>query len=81
LFCDATSELTALSLLKHWTWPVVALDMSWGCFVTALSSTVGLTIANWLAPGFDGHRQKGTPKASLFALPVRRYFGCGTIRI
>jgi uncharacterized membrane protein len=50
LFCYATFELTALSLLKHWTWPVVALDMSWGCFVTALSSTLGLIIANWLAP-------------------------------
>src|ERR1700709_463402 len=23
LFCYATFELTALSLLKHWTWPVV----------------------------------------------------------
>ena len=50
LFCYATFELTALSLFKHWTWPVVALDMSWGCFVTALSSTLGLMIANWLAP-------------------------------
>jgi uncharacterized membrane protein len=50
LFCYATFELTALSLLKHWTWPVVALDMSWGCVVTALSSTLGLMIANWLAP-------------------------------
>ena len=50
LFCYATFELTALSLLKHWTWPVVALDMSWGCFVTALSSTLGLMIANCLAP-------------------------------
>lgn len=50
LFCYATFELTALSMLKHWTWPVVALDMSWGCFVTALSSTLGLMIANWLAP-------------------------------
>jgi uncharacterized membrane protein len=50
LFCYATFELTALSLLKHWTWPVVALDMSWGCLVTALSSTLGLMIANWLAP-------------------------------
>ena len=50
LFCYATFELTAWSLLKHWTWPVVALDMSWGCFVTALSSTLGLMIANWLAP-------------------------------
>jgi uncharacterized membrane protein len=49
-FCYATFELTSLSLLKHWTWPVVLLDMSWGTFVTALSSTVGLLIANWIAP-------------------------------
>ena len=50
LFCYATFELTSLSLLKHWTWPVVAVDVSWGMFVTALSSTAGLLIANWLAP-------------------------------
>ena len=49
-FCYATFELTSLSLLKHWTWPVVMLDVSWGTFVTALSSTAGLSIANWLAP-------------------------------
>jgi uncharacterized membrane protein len=50
LFCYATFELTSLSLLKHWTWPVVMVDVSWGSFVTAVSSTVGLLIANWLAP-------------------------------
>ena len=49
-FCYATFELTALSMLKHWTWPVVMLDVSWGIFVTAVASTLGLTIANWLAP-------------------------------
>jgi uncharacterized membrane protein len=49
-FCYATFELTSLSLLKHWTWPVVILDVSWGTFVTALSSTLGLLIANWLTP-------------------------------
>jgi len=49
-FCYATFELTSLSLLKHWTWPVVVLDVSWGMVVTALSSTAGLLIANWLAP-------------------------------
>ena len=36
LFCYATFELTALSLLKHWTWPVVLVDVSWGTFVTAV---------------------------------------------
>jgi uncharacterized membrane protein len=48
-FCYATFELTSLSLLKRWTWAVVAVDVSWGTFVTALSATVGLVIANRLA--------------------------------
>ena len=50
LFCYATFELTSLSLLKHWTWTVAVVDVSWGTFVTALSSTVGLMMANWLVP-------------------------------
>ncbi len=50
LFCYATFELTSLSLLKHWTWTVVVVDMSWGVFVTAVSSTLGLAITNWLVP-------------------------------
>ena len=49
-FCYATFELTSLSLLKHWTWPVVMLDVSWGTFVSAVSSTMGLLIANGMAP-------------------------------
>jgi len=49
-FCYATFELTSLSLLKHWTWPVVIVDVSWGSFVTAVCSTAGLLIANWLVP-------------------------------
>jgi uncharacterized membrane protein len=49
-FCYATFELTSLSLLKHWTWPVVIVDIAWGSFVTAVASTLGLTIANWLTP-------------------------------
>ena len=50
LFCYATFELTSLSLLRHWTWAVVVVDVCWGTFVTAVSSTLGLLIANWLAP-------------------------------
>jgi uncharacterized membrane protein len=50
LFCYATFELTSLALLKHWTWPVVAVDMSWGAAVTAISATAGLLVADWLAP-------------------------------
>jgi uncharacterized membrane protein len=49
LFCYATFELTALSLLKHWTWAVVVLDISWGIFVTAASAALGLIIANAIA--------------------------------
>jgi uncharacterized membrane protein len=50
LFCYATFELTSLSLLKHWSWPVAILDMSWGAFVTAVSAAAGLAVANWLVP-------------------------------
>jgi uncharacterized membrane protein len=50
LFCYATFDLTSLSLLKHWSWAVAALDVSWGAIVTAVSSTAGLMVANWLVP-------------------------------
>ncbi len=49
-FCYATFELTSLSLLKHWTWPVVVVDIAWGTFVTATAGALGLIITNWLAP-------------------------------
>jgi uncharacterized membrane protein len=49
-FCYMTFELTSLSLLKHWTWAVVVVDVSWGTFVTAVVSTLGLLIANLLTP-------------------------------
>lgn len=50
LFCYMTFELTSLSLLRHWTWAVVMVDVSWGMFVTAVSATLGLIIANWIMP-------------------------------
>ena len=50
LFCYATFDLTSLSLLKHWTWPVVMVDIAWGTFVTATAGTLGLLLTNWLAP-------------------------------
>lgn len=49
-FCYSTFELTSLSLLKHWTWPVVMLDIAWGTAVTAVSATLGLLITNWVLP-------------------------------
>jgi uncharacterized membrane protein len=50
LFCYATFDLTSLALLKHWSWPVAIVDISWGAFVTAVSSTAGLLVANWVVP-------------------------------
>jgi uncharacterized membrane protein len=49
LFCYATFELTAMALLKHWTWPVVMVDISWGAIVTAVSGALGLVLANWIS--------------------------------
>jgi uncharacterized membrane protein len=45
LFCYATFDLTALALLKHWSWPVAFVDVGWGAVVTAVSSTAGLLVA------------------------------------
>ena len=50
LFCYATFELTSLSLLRHWSWAVVVVDVAWGTVVTAFASTVGLLIANAIVP-------------------------------
>jgi hypothetical protein len=36
--------------LKHWTWPVVAVDVCWGTLVTAVSATIVLMLANLMAP-------------------------------
>jgi uncharacterized membrane protein len=47
LVCYATFELTAMSLLKHWSWSVVAVDMSWGVAVTATAAALGLVLGNW----------------------------------
>ncbi|MBN8981688.1 MAG: DUF2177 family protein [Rhizobiales bacterium] len=49
-FCYMTFEFTNMAMLKHWSWTVVVVDIAWGTFVTALASTLGLLIANWLAP-------------------------------
>jgi uncharacterized membrane protein len=48
LFCYATFELTSMSMLKDWSWTVVVVDIAWGSFVTAVASTAGLLVANWL---------------------------------
>jgi uncharacterized membrane protein len=48
-FCYMTFELTNMSLLKQWSYTVVVVDIAWGTFVTALASTLGLLITNWIA--------------------------------
>jgi uncharacterized membrane protein len=48
LFCYATFELTSMSMLRDWSWAVVVVDIAWGSFVTAVASTAGLLVANWL---------------------------------
>jgi uncharacterized membrane protein len=48
LFCYATFELTSMSMLRDWSWAVVIVDIAWGSFVTAVASTAGLLVANWL---------------------------------
>lgn len=50
LFCYATFDLTALSLLRQWSWPVAIVDVFWGACVTAVSATAALVVADWLAP-------------------------------
>jgi uncharacterized membrane protein len=50
MFCYATFDLTALALLRNWSWPVAFVDVSWGAVVTAVSSTAGVLVADWLVP-------------------------------
>lgn len=49
-FCYATFDLTSLALLKHWSWRAAFVDVSWGAAATAVASTAGLLIADWLVP-------------------------------
>ena len=50
LFCYATFDLTSLALLKHWSWAVAAVDVSWGAAVTAIAASAGRMVANALVP-------------------------------
>jgi len=49
-FCYATFDLTSLALLRHWSWTAAIVDVSWGAFATAVASTAGWLVANWLVP-------------------------------
>ncbi|HLX14870.1 MAG TPA: DUF2177 family protein [Bradyrhizobium sp.] len=78
LFCYAAFEITPLSLLRHWTRPVVAVDVSWGTVVAALLSTLGLLVADCEVPAL-----RRTAEGALHRVrdTLRHHFGCGTIRI
>ena len=45
-FCYATFDLTSLALLRGWTWSAAVVNVGWGAFVTGVSATAGLLIAN-----------------------------------
>ena len=48
LFCYATFELTSMSMLKDWSGRSSSSTSPWGSFVTAVASTAGLLVANWV---------------------------------
>lgn len=49
LVCYATFELTALALLKQWSWAVVGVDIGWGVVATAVAAVAATWIADRLA--------------------------------
>ncbi|MEW6642838.1 MAG: DUF2177 family protein [Pseudomonadota bacterium] len=49
LCCYATFDLTALALLKHWTWAAAVVDVGWGAVATALSACISLAATDAVA--------------------------------
>lgn len=45
----ATFDFTTMALIKGWTWPAVAVDLTWGPAVTALASAISVLAANAFA--------------------------------
>lgn len=43
-----TYEFTNLATLKAWTWGMVALDLSWGIFLTTVAALAGVAITRAL---------------------------------
>ena len=44
-----TYEATNMATLKGWTYGMVAIDVAWGMFLTALSAVVGYLCYRWIA--------------------------------
>ena len=57
LFCYATFDLTSLALLQELELGGRVVDIGWGAVVTAVSSTAGLLVANWLVPRASRRRR------------------------
>lgn len=45
LLSYGTYELTNMATLRDWTWRLVAMDMTWGAFLCALSAGAGAWVA------------------------------------
>lgn len=44
-----TYEFTSYAILKDWHWTMVAVDVTWGAVLTAVSAWAGVTIARAMA--------------------------------
>ena len=43
-----TYELTNMSTLRGWAWPMVLTDLTWGTLLTAGTAGVGYLVGRWL---------------------------------
>ena len=48
MFAYGTYEFTNFATLKGWTYTMVAIDVGWGAFLTALSAGVGYLTYRWM---------------------------------
>jgi uncharacterized membrane protein len=39
-----TYEFTSMSIMKNWSWSMVAVDTSWGAVLTGFSAWAGVTL-------------------------------------
>ena len=46
-----TYEFTNYAVLRGWHWSMVAVDVTWGMVLSAVSAVAGVAIARWIAGG------------------------------
>ena len=39
-----TYEFTSMSIMKNWSWSMVAVDTTWGAILTGFSAWAGVTL-------------------------------------